>query len=157
MNELGGYDMEDLVIGMSESLVKTVNEQDIVMFANASGDHNPLHLDEEYARGTRFGGRVAHGMLSASVISAALAGRLPGPGTVYVSQTLNFRRPVMLGETIRATVEIRALDLARQRVLMSTRCEVNGKVVVDGEAVVGTTSRMARSRARPEQASDLAG
>ncbi|WP_414442269.1 MaoC family dehydratase [Burkholderia sp. 22PA0106] len=156
MNELGGYDLEDLRVGMSDSFVKTLDEPDIVMFANATGDHNPLHLDEAYARGTRFGGRIAHGMLSASVISAALAARLPGPGTLYLSQHLQFRRPVMLGETVRAIVEIRELDLARQRVLLSTRCEVNGKVVVDGEAVVKATSKRPGGAGLPERAMQLA-
>ncbi|PEH82513.1 MaoC family dehydratase [Burkholderia gladioli] len=147
MNEAGGYDLEDLMVGMSERFVKTLTERDIFLFASATGDRNPVHLDEEYARGTRFGGRIAHGMLSASVISAALASRMPGPGTIYLSQNLAFRRPVMLGETVNAIVAISALIPDKQRVVLSTVCEVNGRVVVDGEAIVMPTSQLERAAA----------
>ncbi|WP_186267841.1 MaoC family dehydratase [Burkholderia gladioli] len=148
MNDSGGYDLEDLMVGMSERFMKTLTERDIFLFASATGDHNPVHLDETYARGTRFGGRIAHGMLSASVISAALASRMPGPGTIYLSQDLTFCRPVMLGETVNAIVTISALIPDKQRVVLSTVCEVNGRVVVDGEAVVMPTSLAARTRLR---------
>ena len=94
MNALNGYDFEDLRPGMQASFAKTITEADIILFAGASGDNNAMHINEEFAQGTAFKGRIAHGMLTASVISAAIAGRLPGPGTVYLSQSLRFKAPV---------------------------------------------------------------
>ncbi len=91
---------EDLVIGMREAVCRTVREEDVFGFAEVSGDHNPLHLSEEFARRTRFGGRIVHGMYTASLLSAVLGMRLPGPGSIYLSQTLNFRRPVRIGDTL---------------------------------------------------------
>lgn len=146
MNEAGGYDLEDLALGMSARFMKTLSERDVFLFASASGDQNPVHLDEEYARQTRFGGRIAHGMLSASVISAALASRLPGPGSIYLAQDLQFRRPVKLGETVCATVTVKEILASRRRVVLETRCEVNGLVVVEGTATVMPTSATERVR-----------
>jgi 3-hydroxybutyryl-CoA dehydratase len=117
---------------------------DIVLFAAASGDNNAMHINEEFASTTQFGGRIAHGMLTASVISAAIAGRLPGPGTVYLSQNIRFRAPVRPGDTVHATVSITELYPDRRRVSLSTVCTVNGKVVVDGDAMVMPTSSQAR-------------
>lgn len=136
MNEVAGYDLEELTVGLSAQFVKTLSEQDVFLFASASGDHNPVHLDDEYAKRTQFGGRIAHGMLSASVISAAIAMRLPGPGSIYLSQTLNFRRPVKIGETVCATITVKEILAERGRAVLDTICEVNGRVVLDGEAVV---------------------
>ncbi|CAG9238610.1 (R)-specific enoyl-CoA hydratase [Paraburkholderia tropica] len=136
MNDAGGFDLEDLMPGMSARFTKTLSERDVFLFASASGDRNPVHLDEEYAKQTQFGGRIAHGMLSASVISAAIASRLPGPGSIYLSQDLKFRRPVKLGETVCATVSVKEILVARRRVVLETHCEVNGFVVVEGTAVV---------------------
>jgi 3-hydroxybutyryl-CoA dehydratase len=149
MNALGGYDLEDLVVGMNARFVKSLTERDIFMFAGACGDRNPVHLDEEYAKQTPFGGRIAHGMLSAAVISAAIAGRLPGPGSIYVSQNLRFVRPVKLGETVCATVTVKELLPARRRVVLETVCDVDGRVVVDGDAVVVPTSLAQRMKDRP--------
>ncbi|EDT43756.1 MaoC family dehydratase [Burkholderia ambifaria] len=146
MNDEGGYDLEDLIPGMSASFTKTLSERDIFLFASASGDRNPVHLDEAYASRTRFGGRIAHGMLSASVISAAIAMRLPGPGSIYLSQDLQFRRPVKLGETVSATVTVQEIVANRRRVVLETRCEVNGLIVVEGTAVVMPTTAAARSK-----------
>lgn len=140
MNDEGGYDLEDLVPGMNARFLKTLTERDVFLFASASGDRNPVHLDEDYARRTRFGGRIAHGMLSASVISAAIATRLPGPGSIYLSQDLQFRRPVKLGETVCATVTVKEILAPRRRVVLETQCEVNGHVVVEGIAVVMPTT-----------------
>jgi len=140
MNELGGYDLEDLMVGMSARFTKTLSERDIFLFAGACGDRNPLHLDEEYARRTPFGGRIAHGMLSAAVISAAIAGRLPGPGSIYVSQNLSFRRPVKIGETVCATVTVKEVLMKERRAVLGTICQVHGQVVVEGDAVVLPTS-----------------
>jgi len=149
MNVAGGYDIEDLMVGMSARFTKTLSEQDIFLFASASGDKNPVHLDEEYAKLTPFGGRIAHGMLTAGVISAAIAGRLPGPGSIYLSQSLSFRRPVMLGETVCATVTVKEVLEERGRAVLYTVCEVNSRVVLDGDAVVMPTSLAKRMRELP--------
>src|SRR3954453_15378961 len=141
MNELGGYEFEELRLGMSATYAKTITEADIVLFAGVSGDNNAIHTNEEFAAGTIFKGRIAHGMLSASVISAAIANKLPGPGTVYMSQNLRFKAPVRAGDTVRALVTVKEIIREKQRVLLSTNCLVNDETVVEGEALVKTTSR----------------
>ena len=147
MNELNGHDIEDLRPGLSATFSRTITEADIVLFAGVSGDNNAVHLNEEFARSTPFGGRIAHGMLSASVISAAIANRLPGPGTIYLGQQLKFRAPVRPGDTVHATVEVVSVDLERARAVLSTTCRVRDKVVIDGEASVMTTSSRQRALA----------
>ena len=144
MNNLDGYDLEDLKVGMSASFAKTITEADIVLFAGASGDNNAVHINEEFARTTVFKGRIAHGMLTASVISAAIAGRLPGPGTIYLGQNLRFKAPVRPGDTVHATVTVKELMPEKRRVSLTTVCTVGGKVVIDGEALVMPTSRATR-------------
>ena len=141
MNNENGYDFEDLKLGMTATFAKTITEADIILFAGASGDNNAMHINEEFAAATPFKGRIAHGMLTASVISAAIAGRLPGPGTVYLGQNLRFKAPVRPGDTVHATVTVTALDEARRRVSLSTVCTVKSKVVIDGDALVMPTSR----------------
>ncbi|TDN62173.1 MaoC family dehydratase [Paraburkholderia sp. BL10I2N1] len=141
MNELQGYDIEDLRVGMSAMFAKTITEADIVLFAGVSGDNNAVHINEEFAARTLFKGRIAHGMLSASVISAAIANKLPGPGTIYLSQSLRFRAPVRPGDTVHASVTVKEITVARCRVLLNTECIVAGRVVIEGEALVMTTSR----------------
>lgn len=143
MNNENGYDFEDLKLGMTATFAKTITEADIILFAGASGDNNAMHINEEFAAATPFKGRIAHGMLTASVISAAIAGRLPGPGTVYLGQNLRFKAPVRPGDTVHATVTVTALDEARRRVSLSTVCTVKSKVVIDGDALVMPTSRAA--------------
>jgi 3-hydroxybutyryl-CoA dehydratase len=145
MNELDGYDIEDLKVGQSATFAKTITEADIVLFAGASGDNNAVHINEEFAQTTQFKGRIAHGMLTASVISAAIAGRLPGPGTVYLGQNLRFKAPVRPGETVHATVTVKELMPEKRRVSLTTVCTVNGKVVIDGDALVMPTSKATRS------------
>ena len=142
MNELDGYDIEDLSVGMSATFAKTITEADIVLFASASGDNNAMHINEEFALTTQFNGRIAHGMLTASVISAAIAGRLPGPGTVYLGQNLRFKAPVRPGDTVHATVTVKELFLEKRRVALTTVCTVKGKVVIEGDALVMPTSRV---------------
>jgi 3-hydroxybutyryl-CoA dehydratase len=115
MNELDGYNFEDLKVGMSATFAKTITESDVVLFAGASGDNNAMHINEEFAQTTQFKGRIAHGMLTASVISAAIAGRLPGPGTVYLGQNLRFKAPVRPGETVHATVTVKELMPEKRR------------------------------------------
>lgn len=127
------YHIDQLQPGMSASIAKTVTEADIILFAGISTDVNPAHLDEEYAKGTMFGGRIAHGMLSAGFISAVLGNHLPGPGTIYLSQTLKFKAPVRPGDTVRATVTVKEVNVAKNRVVLDTVCTVAGKVVIEGE------------------------
>ena len=145
MNEMNGYDIEDIKVGMAASFAKTVTEADIILFAGASGDNNAIHINEEFARGTSFGGRIAHGFLTASVISAAIANRLPGPGTVYISQQLNFRAPVRPGDTVRADVVVKEMIQDRSRVVLETVCRVGETIVIEGEAVVKVTSAAKRA------------
>lgn len=144
MNELNGYDIEDLSVGMTASFAKTVTEADILLFAAASGDNNAVHLNEEFAKTTPFKGRIAHGILSAGIISAAIAGRLPGPGTIYLGQNLKFKAPVRPGDTVKATLTITDLVPEKRRVTLSTVCTVGDTVVVEGEAVVMATSKASR-------------
>lgn len=123
--------------GMTASVARTVVESDILKFAFATGDINPVHLDEEYARKTRFGKRIAHGMLSASFISNVLGTRLPGPGTIYLSQTLDFCRPVFIGDTITATATVTRVNRKQNRAWLKTVCTNDkGKPVVTGRAQV---------------------
>lgn len=131
-----GKFLEELSVGQSAQLVRTVREADIVAFAQVTGDTNPVHLDADYAAKTSFGGRIAHGMLSAGYISAVLGTTLPGPGAIYLSQTLKFKRPVRIGDEVTAVVTISEINEAKAQVTLATVCKVNGKAVVDGEAVV---------------------
>lgn len=147
MNELNGYDIEDLEPGMSASFAKTITESDIVLFAGASGDNNAIHINEEFAKTTIFGGRIAHGFLTASTISAAIANRLPGPGTIYVSQEMRFVGPVRPGDTVTAIVTVKEVHRERSRAMLTTICRVGSTVVVEGEATVKTTSQARRKLA----------
>ena len=131
-----GLCLEDLTVGQNAEVSREVGAADIDAFAAVSGDHNPVHLDEAFAATTRFGGRIAHGMLSASYISALIASRLPGPGAVYLSQTLKFLRPVRIGDVVTTRAEVTAIDEAKSRVTLATACAVGGKVVLEGEAVI---------------------
>jgi 3-hydroxybutyryl-CoA dehydratase len=149
MNQLNGYDVEDLRVGMSASFSKTITEADLVLFAGVSGDNNAMHVNEEFAAATPFGGRIAHGMLTASVISAAIANKMPGPGTIYLGQNLRFRAPVRPGETVHATVTVTEISVDRRRVTLSTICRVGEKIVIDGDALVMPTT--SQSREVPER------
>lgn len=131
-----GYFVEDLKSGMSAMFGKTITDADILMFAGVSGDTNPVHLNEEFASGTPFKGRIAHGLLTASLISTVLGTKLPGPGCIYVSQTVKFLAPVRAGDTVRAVVTVTNVDLERRRVTFDTVCKVNGTDVVAGEAIL---------------------
>lgn len=137
------YFLEDLEVGMTATFEKTVSEADVIEFAGISGDNNPLHLDADYAAGTMFGERIAHGMLTASLISAVIATRLPGNGTIYLSQSLRFRAPVLLGQSVAATVEVTDIHQKRRRITLACKCTVAGKVVLDGDAIVMVPSREA--------------
>jgi 3-hydroxybutyryl-CoA dehydratase len=136
-----GLYFEDLSEGQSAELTRVASAAVVEAFAELSGDVNPVHLDEAYARTTSFGERIAHGMLTAAYISAVIGTRLPGPGAIYLNQTLRFRRPVHLGDTVTARVTVTALDARRGRVTLATVCEVNGKTVVEGEALIAAPRR----------------
>jgi len=131
-----GFFFDELSVGQTAEMSRVVGAADIEAFAEVSGDINPVHLDEAYAKTTTFGERIAHGMLSASYLSAILGTRLPGPGCIYLSQSLRFRRPVKIGDLVVAKVTVRTLDEGRGHVTLDTSCEVGGKTVVDGEALV---------------------
>lgn len=133
---MDGIAFEDLVIGQTARIAKTITEADILMFAATSLDTNPVHLDAEAAAASVFKERVAHGMLSAGLISAVLGTRLPGPGTIYLSQSLRFRAPVRIGDTVTAVAEVTALDPARKRATLKTTCTVKNRPVIEGEATV---------------------
>lgn len=131
-----GLYFDELSVGQSAETVRVVGVADIEAFAAVSGDVNPVHLDEAYARTTTFGGRIAHGMLAAAYISAVIGNKLPGPGVIYLNQSLRFRRPVKIGDPVTAKVTIKALDQAKGHATLETVCQVNGKTVVDGEALI---------------------
>jgi 3-hydroxybutyryl-CoA dehydratase len=136
LDGLTGYCLEDLSVGMTACLARTVTEADVILFAGVSGDSNPVHLNQVYAEKTRFKSRIVHGMLSAGFISATIATRLPGPGSVYVSQNLVFKVPVRIGDTVEARVTVADIIPERKRVSLHTTCTVGDTVVIEGEACV---------------------
>lgn len=139
-NARTAYYFEDLQPGMEASVAKSVGESDILAFAEVTGDRNPVHLDEAYASKTLFKGRIAHGMLSAGLISAVFGMQMPGPGAVYVSQTLNFRGPVRIGDELVARVKVAEL-LPKRRARFACTCFVGDTLVLEGEAVLMVPGR----------------
>jgi len=137
----GGHYYEDLAVGMEARYVRRVLEQDVHAFAALTGDTNPIHLDEEYAAGTMFKGRIAHGTLTASYISTILGTLLPGPGAIYISQSLNFRGPVRIGDEVISTARVLELLPAKKRAILTCHCSVGGKTVLEGEALMMVPSR----------------
>ena len=135
------YYIDDLKPGMSESFAKTVSERDIALFGEVSGDVNPVHFDEGFAKSTIFKGRIAHGVLSASYISTVLGMKMPGPGTIFMSLTTRFKAPVRIGDTVVATCTVRELNAEKRRVVFDCVCKVGDVTVVDGEAMVMAPSR----------------
>ena len=135
------YFFEDIQLGMDATLSRTVSEADIVTFADVTGDANPVHLDQDYAAGTIFKERIAHGMLTAGYISAVFGTQLPGPGAIYISQTLNFRAPVMIGNTVVTRVQVEELFAVKRRVLFSCSCMIGDKPVLEGEAMLMVPAR----------------
>ena len=126
-----------IAVGQSASFSKTITESDVYTFAGLTGDLNPAHINEEYAKKTRFGGRIAHGILSAGLISAVIGMQLPGPGTIYMGQTLKFLSPVHIGDTVTAQVTVTSLDEVRRRAVLETTCvNQEGTVLISGEAKV---------------------
>lgn len=131
-----GYYFDELAVGMSASHTKTITDEDIRLFAELTGDDNPVHLDAEFASRTVFKERIAHGILTASLFSTVIGTRLPGPGSIYISQSLNFRAPVKIGDEVVATARVTELIDARDRAILACDCTVNDKTVLDGEAVI---------------------
>ena len=147
-NDLGtvrNRTFDEIAVGDTASFERTLSTEDIQLFAVLSGDVNPQHLDAEYAASTRFQGVIAHGMLGGALISAVLGTRLPGPGTVYRGQTLRFLAPVRIGDEVKTVVRVETIDLDRKRSQLLCWCEVAGKRVVEGEALVYVPSRAAKS------------
>ncbi len=137
----GTIHIEDMEMGMTRHIRKLVTDEDIHMFAEVSTDRNPVHMDEAYARETIFGGRIAHGMLTAGLISAVIGEQLPGHGSVYMGQTLKFLGPVRPGDTVTAEVEVIDINYAKRRVKLDCRCTVEGKTVMSGEALIMAPSK----------------
>jgi len=138
---LNGLYFEDLSVGQTAIFAKTVTEADIVAFAGISGDFNPVHINEDFASQTMFKGRIAHGMLGAAFISTVFGTKLPGPGCIYVSQSLKFKAPVRIGDTVTARVELTALTPEKKFATFKTTCLVKDKVVMDGEATLMVPSK----------------
>jgi len=126
--------IEEIKIGMSATYTQTITDADVKCFAGLSGDRNPVHMDEDYAKKSRFKKRIAHGMISASFFSALFGTKIPGEGCVYTRQSLNFKRPIYINDTVEAVVTVISIDLEKRRVVFETICKVNGKVAIDGEA-----------------------
>ena len=135
------YYIEDLKPGMSESFTKTVTERDVELFGEVSGDKNPVHFDDAYAKGTIFKGRIAHGVLSVSYISTVLGMKMPGPGTIFMSASTRFKAPVRIGDTVTATCTVREVNQEKRRVVFDCVCKVKDTTVVEGEAMVMAPSR----------------
>jgi 3-hydroxybutyryl-CoA dehydratase len=134
-----GHTIDEVTVGMTATYERVVSIADIEAFAAVSGDHNPVHLDDAYAKTTLFKGRIAHGMLGASFISTVLASQLPGPGTVYLGQTLAFKAPVRPGDKLEARVTVTEVRREKKQVVLKTECRVGDRLVIDGEATVMVT------------------
>ena len=141
MEELHGYYIGDLKLEMTDVYVRTVTETDIVQYSQISGDDNPLHVNEEFAKQTVFKGRIAHGMLTCGYISAVLGTKLPGPGCAYLNQNLNFRAPVRIGDTVQTRVTIKEIDVDTNNVVTEVVCSIGEKVVIDGVATLWVPNR----------------
>jgi 3-hydroxybutyryl-CoA dehydratase len=135
-NSIGGLYYSELEIGQAIEFTKEISVEDVAAFSHISGDNNPIHINEDYAKTTKFGGCIAHGILTAGLISAAIGTKLPGPGCIYVGQTLQFKRPVRVGATVTVRVEIKEKDDAKNFVTIETIASVEGKIVLTGEAKV---------------------
>lgn len=143
MNQLSlhGYYFEELSLGQKETISRTITETDLRNFSGVSGDTNPMHLDKDFAKQTIFGSCIAQGMLTASIISAVIGSKLPGPGCIYMSQTLKFTAPVRVNDTVYATATIKQLIPEKKQVVLETKCYVGDKLVLDGEALIKVDSK----------------
>jgi 3-hydroxybutyryl-CoA dehydratase len=139
--EIGTIFIEDMEVGLSRNLTKIVTDEDIEMFAKVSTDHNPIHLDEDYAKATIFKGRIAHGMLTAGLVSAVIGEQLPGRGAIYLGQSLKFLGPVRPGDEVYTELTVTDVDTEKNRIRIDCQCLVDGKKVLAGEATVLVPSR----------------
>lgn len=126
--------VDKIQIGMTASCLRVLTKEDVMRFSNLSGDYNPIHLDEDYAKSTSFGRNIVHGMLPASLFSALFATQLPGPGSIYISQSVVFKAPVFVGDSVQAIVEVISVNKEKRRATFKTTCHVESKLVIDGEA-----------------------
>lgn len=136
MNIKTSFAITEITIGMTASYTQTISDADVKAFAGISGDHNPVHLSEEYAKNSRFKNRIAHGLLTASFFSAIFGTKLPGEGCVYAGQNLQFKKPIYLGDTVVAKVTVIAIDVLKKRVTFETVCTVKNRVVTTGTAEI---------------------
>ncbi len=134
MHDLHGYYLEDLEVGMSDMFAKTITDADVCLFAGISGDTNPVHINDDYAKTTPFEKRIVHGMFSAALISTVAGTKLPGPGAIYIDQQIKFRAPVFIGDTAKASITVEEIDLRRKRVKCKTDVHVGDKLVATGSA-----------------------
>ncbi len=139
-----GYYFEDLSVGMEASYAKKISNEDVLAFAELSGDVNPVHLSDDFAASTIFKKRIAHGFLTGSLFSTVLGTKLPGPGCIYLSQSMKFRAPVYIGDEVVATLRVTSLDPEKGRATLACDCAVNGKTVLEGEAVMMVDRRAPR-------------
>ncbi|MAH78419.1 MAG: MaoC family dehydratase [Rickettsiales bacterium TMED254] len=140
--ELHGLFLEDLKVGQEAMISKTVTESDIVFFSGVSGDNNPVHISDEFAEKTLFKKRVAHGFFTASLISTVIGTKLPGPGSIYLKQSIQFLAPVFIGETIKVVVKVKYINLKQKRVTLETYCEKNKERILEGEAEILVQSKL---------------
>lgn len=141
MSNTHGYYLEDLEAGMSASMSKTISDEDVQQFAAVTGDFNPIHVDDDFAANSSFGKRIVHGMFNAGLISAVLGMKMPGPGATFVGQTLKFRNPVFIGDTVETKVTVESVNPRHGFVKLTTTCSVNDKVVATGEATTVVDKR----------------
>jgi 3-hydroxybutyryl-CoA dehydratase len=139
--KIESYFIEDLAVGQSASYSRTITAADIQKFGEVSGDFNPLHFNEDYAKTTVFGGRIAHGMLSVGFVSTVLGTKLPGAGSIFMGATIRFKAPVKIGDTVIATCTVREINLPKGRVTFDCLCKVGDVVVIEGDALVKVPSR----------------
>lgn len=149
MNNLHGYYLEDLSVGMNASYAKTITETDIILFAGISGDNNPVHINAEFAAETQFKGRIAHGMLTAALISTVLGTRLPGPGAIFMSLNIRFKAAVKPGDTVNAIATVREIIAEKRRVILDVSCVVGTVTVLEGDAMVMVDRKPADAVAAP--------
>ena len=139
--KLRGLCIEEIEIGQEAIISKTITESDIILFSAVTGDNNPVHTSEEFAKETVFKKRVGHGFLTASLISTVIGTKLPGPGSIYLNQSLSFLAPVFIGETITIRVSVLSKDVKKKRVILNTSCEKDGKTILKGEAEILVMSK----------------
>ena len=136
MDIINNISIDDMYVGMKADITRTITESDINEFARISGDHNPIHIDNEYAKKSRYKKKIAHGLLSASFFSALFGTKLPGTGCVYTYQSLKFKRPIYVGDVVNSIIKVKSIDKKNKKIMFSTQCIVKAKIAIDGEAEI---------------------